>query len=358
MNDDSIVKQDSPLPNWMNVTLGFCTSRMNRIILSVVLTTCISASAANSWGQTFCTRPGDEVWLVSARNLGNCCSPNILQCQRLHDGVWINTPCTDLFDAKQAPDSIPVVYVHGYQTNLADAQLRGIQVYQNLFGMCPAHNPIRYVIWAWKSERETRRVVREFTEKSQHALELGDAFAITLNQLQTKPPVVIAYSLGAQVCLSALVRSQAYNGSPVHLAFIAAATDCGFDRCCLQMQGCGNIAKSYVFSNRGDIAIRAARLSCRLARGRKPEKLEQIAPRFPTQLGEVNIVDITPVSTRQHSIIKYTSIPVVACCINELLAFADSIYCPVAAAGIGQAIDEVHPAIANINSSRNICIKR
>ena len=333
---------------------------MNRMILSVsTLTVClIGASAANSWGQTFCARPGDEIWLVSARNLGECCSPNVLQCQRFINGVWINSTCDELFDASHASAIRPVVYVHGYQTDLGDAQLRGIQVYQNLFGSCGSSNPIRYVIWAWKSERETRRVVREFTQKAQHALELGDAFAMTLNRLQTKPPVVIAYSLGAQVCLSALVRSSTYNGSPVHLAFIAAATDCGFDRCCLQMHGSGNIAKSYVFANRSDIAIRAARLSCRLARGRKPEKFEQIAPLFPGQLGEVNIVDITQVSTRQHSIIKYTSIPIVACCINELIAFADSIYCPVSTSGIGQVIEEVHPAALNLSARRRVCLRR
>ena len=329
-----------------------------RIWLLLAISTLIPQSV---FGQSSGVRPGDEIWLISARDVDRCGNVNGLQCQRFACGVWNISCCQDLFDVDQTrPMCSPVVYVHGYQTDLFDAQKRGIQVYQNLFGQCGGDDrPIRFIIWAWKSERESRRIVREFTQKAQHASQLGNAFAMTLNHLQSRPPTVIAYSLGAQVSIAALVQSNTYAGEPVQLAVIAAATDCGFSQCCLQMQNCGNIARSYVFSNRGDVAIKAARLSCRVVSGRKPEKFEQVAHCFPGQLGEVNIIDITPLSTRQHSIVRYTSIPVVIRYINELVSRACDCQVPAAESSIGRSIID-HPRCrsAKWECPQDVCITR
>lgn len=333
---------------------------MNRTTWHLTLVIASLISCGSAFGQANCNiRPGDEVWLISARGVADCCVSD-LPCMRLCDGIWQQSCCADLFAANDnQPQCTPVIFVHGYQTGLGDAQLRGLQVYQNLFSCCQPDHPIRYVIWAWRSERESRRILKEFTEKAQDAMRLGNAFADTLNRLQSKPPTIIAYSLGAQVSLSALVQSGVYAGAPVQLAVIAAATDCGFSGCCLQMQNCGHISKSYVFCNRCDIAIRAARLSCRLANGKRQEKFEQIAPMFPGQLGDVCIIDITQVASRQHSVVRYTSLPVVKSCINELVAMTSGLPCLSATTGTGQLIEQnSSPSQANLNSSPDICVMR
>lgn len=309
-----------------------------------------------------CLRPGDEIWLISARDLGSCCELHNLRCQKYCDGLWFDSCCAELVDANNTqPVCSPVVYVHGYQTDLGDAKTRGIQVYNNLFAACDNAQPIRYIIWAWKSERESRRIVRDFKEKAGDARQLGNAFAMTLNQLQSSPPTVIAYSLGIQVSISALVESSVYTGLPVQLAVIAAATDCGFSGGCLQMQQCGNISISYVFCNRVDMAIRAARLSCRISSGRKPDKFERIAPMFQAQLGQVNVIDITSMSTRKHSVVRYTALPIVASCINELVAIGCNCRANStnASNGIGQSIvNSSSIQMAEQNCSGDVCVMR
>lgn len=348
---------DSPQEGLFHLTLESRAISMNRIncqrwtLIAACLVICNSAI-----GQINCVRPGDEIWLISARQLGGCHAGE-MPCQRLCNGHWQQSCFTELVQANDhRPECAPVIFVHGYQTDLGDAQRRGLEVYQNLFASCQSDQPIRYVIWAWKSERESRRIVREFKEKAQHAAQLGDAFAMTLNWLQSKPPTIIAYSLGAEISLSALVQSNVYSGVPVQLVVIAAATDCGFSSCCFQMQHCGHIARSYVFSNRGDIAIRAARISCRLATRKRQEKFEQVAPMFPQQLGEVCIIDITKVMTCQHSIVRYTSLPIVKDCINELVTMNRDLFYSSQAGGIGQSIE--HTSAENLDSCHQVCVRR
>ena len=188
---------------------------------------------------------------------------------------------------------------------------------------------------------------------------MGDTFATTLNRLQSKPPTIIAYSLGAQVSISALVRSNVYTGQPVQLAVIAAATDCGFDSRKLEMKNCGNISRTYVFANRMDRAIRIARVSCRIARGRRPERFEQVAPRFPAQLGQVKIFDITRIASRGHSILKYSRLPIVKRSVNELVQMSCDAPTGPATISIGQSIEESSPEqLSNLNSGQNICVTR
>ena len=330
--------------------------------LWTMIATCLLFSISAVGQSSNCLRPGDEVWLISARDFGSCCDANNFHCQRYSAGNWYDTSCAELFAANDAqPVCSPVVYVHGYQTDLGDAKLRGVQVYDRLFRSCENTQPIRYIIWAWKSERESLRFVQEFQEKASKANRLGDAFAMTLNRLQSSPPTVIAYSLGAQISISALVKSDVYTGQPVQLAVIAAATDCGFPGDCSQMRQSGNISTSYVFVNRGDVAIRAARLGCRIANGRKQIKFERIAPRYPAQLGHVKIIDVTARAKRNHSVLCYTSLPIVVSCINELIAIGCSRATnqPAASNQIGKAIEDSSSIqMAELNCSSDICVMR
>ncbi len=264
----------------------------------------------------------DEIWLVSARDCDCATEPglSLLRCERFCEGRWIETCCNELCSNKSGINMETVVFVHGYLTDLQGARQMGQEVYENVFsGRCETA-PVRFIIWAWKSERETRRPIQDFAIMSRRANSLGEIFALTLNQLGPRPPVVIAYSLGTQVVLSALAQSTLYQGPPIQLVAIAAATDCGFASNCQQMSNCGDIARSVVFLNNGDRAIRAAKLACRVTYGHSFKTFESLAPMHPDQLGQIEIIDITSVASRRHSIMLYTEIPIVQSSIRALVA--------------------------------------
>ncbi len=263
--------------------------------------------------------PGDEIWLISARDLDDCYPPCVdqLSCQLYCDGHWNESSIQDL--KSFGSDKQNIVFVHGYQTDLCSAKKRGLQVYNNLFGKCRCVGPVRYIIWAWKSERECRRPVVDFDLKSRRAVGMGDAFALTINELVDAPTTIVGYSLGAQVVVSAFTRSNLYTGNPVQVAFVAAANECSFARGCNPLSSCGHIDRALVFYNEDDIAIRTANLICRLKHGPNFQRFEEFASRNECALGSVCVVDISDLSSRKHSVVRYTSIPTVQAHIQNML---------------------------------------
>lgn len=263
--------------------------------------------------------PGDQIWLVSARDVDFCATPGTdqLKCQKFCNGQWVESSFCDLSNSQQCRS---VVYVHGYQTDLKSARSRGLRVYQNVYAHRPESEPVRYIIWAWKSERENRRPIKDFDMKSHRAVALADIFATTMNNLGPIPPVVIGYSLGAQVVVSAFVQSTLYTGPPVRLVIVAAANDCGFASCPNQFSNCGNIEQSIIFCNESDRAIRASRLICKVKYGANFQTFEDLALQNDCSLGAINVVDISDVASKRHSILRYTSLPVVQAIIQQLLS--------------------------------------
>ncbi len=265
---------------------------------------------------------GDEIWLINARGLegvGSFSSDQLDYLQHVN-GCWNAPVGQEGFCQTVSQAQMPtVVFVHGYQTDLNDAQLRGLQVYRNIFQNACRCGSIRFVIWAWKSEKELCRPIQDFTMKSRRADQLGDVFALNLNLVGNQPLIVVCYSLGTQVVVSGLTRSSRYQGQPIQLAVIAAATDCGLGSCREQLWNRGNIRRSFIFTNRSDRAIRVARVTCRIAEGRRYRAFEEMAPLHSEQLGQVNLIDLSSVASRKHSIMRYTRIPVVQACIRQLV---------------------------------------
>ena len=213
-----------------------------------------------------------------------------------------------------------LVFVHGYNTNLQFAQKRGLQVYQKLLANCADRPPVRYVIWAWRSEREFARPIVDYRVKSKRATSLADKFAWTLNMLGPKPAVVIGYSLGAQVAVSSLTQSFAYKGEPVQLAVIGAANDCGFASGECQLKNPGHIRRTFIFLNRGDRAVRAAGLVCKARFGQRFKFFDELAPKRSQFFGQVKVVDITRIASNRHSVTRYIQIPQITNCIRNMLS--------------------------------------
>ena len=294
-----------------------------KILILVIAATnslvCQSSVAGEEVCQS-CQACDDQIWVVSARDLGSgdCACPPNFSLEKWEHNQWL---CSNLNNYQTlCSESIPtVLFIHGYQTDLSDAKRRGMQAYQNLFANSGYSGPIRFVIWAWRSERNRGRALRDYINKSRQAVNLGNVFAHSLNDLATDRTVVIGYSLGVQIAVSGLTQCCFYQGQPVQLAIIAAATDCDFATKTMMPIARQNIASTTVFVNTKDRAVRASNLICRFRRGPSYQRFNQFAIQNSSNLGQLNFVDLLCEASRSHSIARYTRLPTVQHAIQQLV---------------------------------------
>jgi len=188
----------------------------------------------------------DEIWLVSARQQQN--------------------RCEDAHAVDQQRSS--VIYVHGNRTDDQFARSRGLQFYENVFNGESQSGPVRFVIFAWRSERERIRPTSDFNVKLNRSVELGPTFASFLDQFQDRRMVLSGFSLGGQVVLSGLSQLQPpiedvaeHKTGSFRVALITPvlkAEDAMNSVASLPHNPA--IAKTVVFVNQKDNALRAAML--------------------------------------------------------------------------------------------------
>lgn len=256
----------------------------------------------------------DEIWLVSARQQQNRCE---LTLQRLIDGQWVPASMTDLTDAHAVDQQrSSVIYVHGNRTDDQFARSRGLQFYENVFNGESQSGPVRFVIFAWRSERERIRPTSDFNVKLNRSVELGPTFASFLDQFQDRRMVLSGFSLGGQVVLSGLSQLQPpiedvaeHKTGSFRVALITPvlkAEDAMNSVASLPHNPA--IAKTVVFVNQKDNALRAAMLVAKATSSQPTVTLEQIASQ-PTceMVNPVLIEDMTAETTGCHSITKYSA---------------------------------------------------
>lgn len=264
---------------------------------------------------------GDEIWLVSARDVQqpDCGPSNFheLKCSLLHGGEFVPTELSSLATAHQQEQAkSTIIYVHGNRTDLQYAKSRALQTYEILFqqrelmqGGC--RPPIRFVIFAWRSESELPRMAPDFKLKSERSYGLAPVFTHLLSQFGDRRMLLLGYSLGGQIALRGVPLPEADDTKPgrYEVALIAPSLTQAYIDCELpQMPYNATIAKTTVFVNRNDRAIRIARFLLRTKTRFEPSPLERIASCSQcTAVNPVEIVNITNEVSRCHSIIKYTS---------------------------------------------------
>lgn len=264
---------------------------------------------------------GDEIWLVSARDVQQpeCgpCNFHQLKCSLLHGGEFIPTELSSLTTAHQLDQAkSTVIYVHGNRTDLQYAKSRALQTYEILFqqreliqGGC--RPPIRLVIFAWRSESELPRMAPDFKRKSERSYDLAPVFSHLLSQFSDRRMLLLGYSLGGQIALRGVPLPEANDRKPgrYEVALIAPSLTQAYIDCELpQVPFNATIAKTTVFVNRNDRAIRIARFLLRTKTLFEPSPLERIASCTQcTAVNPVEIVNITNEVSRCHSIIKYAS---------------------------------------------------
>ncbi len=260
--------------------------------------------------------PQDEVWFVNAR--GYTSGETDLSCipvYQLIDSDLAPRDLSTLMTLHESGDDLStVLYVHGNQTDEEFAIARGLQVYRNsLTTKADCRGPVRYIIWAWKSEQEKTRLYPDYKIKSERSLHVGETFASTLNQFSDRNLVILGYSLGVQVVLSAFdsPNLDPRMDDPTHyqVMFAAPAINAKFVACNSLRTNCKNspVENSVVFTNRKDRAIRAAQAIIRRENPYdKATTIAGLSQAGKLDVGNVSEVDVFEETGRFHSIERYT----------------------------------------------------
>jgi hypothetical protein len=151
-----------------------------------------------------------ELWIVSTRNLPaakcGCPAPEFLPCveQYFCGSGW--RPST-LEEFLQGDDQarVTAVFIHGNDTDAAEAEARGRQLYRQLLvSPCP-EPPTRLVIWSWPSEQVLRNVRRDAQLKACRTNIEGYYLARFVDRLTPQSPLSLGgYSYGARVVTGGL----------------------------------------------------------------------------------------------------------------------------------------------------------
>ncbi len=159
--------------------------------------------AADSCGD----RLQDEIWLVSARQVGCVQSGEAppLQAQRYRSETgWEAVEVGEIYQPA-APDQIVVVYVHGNRVASNEvAGCEGRYVYRLLTAQVDDPVSLRFVIWSWPSA-QVQGQLRDVRVKAQRTDLGGYCLGWFLTQFPEQQRVsLLGYSFGARIATGAL----------------------------------------------------------------------------------------------------------------------------------------------------------
>jgi len=253
-----------------------------------------------------CSR--DDIWLVSARD--SHCHPSdtsLLECSRLVNGCWQSEELANLTnDHAQDKAKVTMIYVHGNRTNLKWAKSRALQFYDNSLRSCE-RPPLRFVVFAWKSEAEKARIIQDYKIKSNRSVTVGKAFYELLDHFDDRKMLLGGFSLGAQVVLSAMseaeLRTPSAKAGQYQVAVIAPAINSDFSRASLAIYPQNSLVRhTDVFVSREDCAVKVSEAINR----RTNSSGFNITDLVDYQGGaSVSVHDITCEVNRRHSIDNY-----------------------------------------------------
>lgn len=283
--------------------------------------------------ETICVAPQDEVWVVTAqRGCGRCSSVPSFEAERLVGGQWQPNSLSELASCHQSdPDHVTVMIVHGNNTNNDWALTRGMQFYDRMFGRKPnGRQAVRLVILAWESEKVLPRPCPDYQLKARRAVVVGSGVASLLNDLGGTRPILVGYSLGAQVVLSALTEMAACDAPDLvgcqqgfEVALIAPALEADF--------ACGDLAlishnhlitETEIFINRSDRVLLAARfLNRKRCEDRSIEpSLLGMAEQGYLDPNRFHLHDVTREVRNRHSLVNYIESSTIQCRICQIVA--------------------------------------
>ena len=268
-------------------------------------------------------QPQDEVWLVNARESHLApCDISLQRCSRLQNGQWIDAELAELVHQHREDKSKQtMIYVHGNRTELKWAKSRGLQFYENAMQL-KCRPPLRFVIYAWKTEAEIPRLLPDFRIKLDRSLVVGTAFGKFLGQFSDRKIVLGGFSLGAQVVLKAVADHGLHDGraGKYRVAVFAPALNPNYTASELShFANCPNVERTDVFKNREDRAVKISQLINRKRSSSFVYTLSQLAQTYGQSNNRIRIVDITTEVTKKHSIVKYSKSPLLIRNLTDML---------------------------------------
>lgn len=259
--------------------------------------------------------PQDEVWLVSARcSHLSPCDLSLVKVDRLSGGRWCASNLDSLVDAHATDKSkATLIYAHGNRTDLSWARSRGLQFYSLALAATACRRPpVRYVIFAWQAERE-QKCKKDFLIKSKRSDVLGITMAQLLAQFQDRQIILVGFSLGAQVIVTALDQpcvcepvELSNNRGKYRVAVIAPVLDGGASSRQAKRYPNGEaVSRAEIFQNSKDRAVRLAGVIRRRQFPGQSKSIGALATGGNLPFGNVHVTELSSELCKYHAVSVY-----------------------------------------------------
>jgi hypothetical protein len=176
---------------------------------------------------------------------------------------------------------------------------------------------IRFVIWSWPTDPQSRRV-KEYRENSQRSVWEGKILAAFLRELGTNEPIgLIGYSFGAQAVVSATeaacqgAANEGQGGYQFRIACVAPAFQKPWSQVEDPFAGCAECVTSTLpIGNSVDRALRVHRCLSRIG-GVNYACTTMVDDRSPWTAHQ-KFLDVGEFVGKRHDLMRYVTPPYVA----------------------------------------------
>ncbi len=278
--------------------------------------------------------PGDEVWLISTRNMRPFCEIETSFVAARYRNCQFEATTLDEFclDVQTNPGLKTVIHVHGDFTDLDWALRRGGEVYNNSVAPVGNRPAVRFVIWAWKTERSTIPF-KDFRVKVDRSVFESHRLRYVVQKSGLTHSIMIGYSMGAQVVIGAmneLAKSAcgsngdmgvaAYSGQLLITAPVLAGNFMP-NQCCENAWD-ALVTHMAVITNQADRALKGAKRLNRVA-GRFPGiDQNSLTCSLPIHPSKSESYESSWEVGKKHSIVRYSATSAFRCVMERWLQLA------------------------------------
>jgi hypothetical protein len=154
------------------------------------------------------SRDDDDIWLVSSRGCGcqsfAAAGPPLKYWRYIRQQGWVASS-GEAFFATARPEQPVVIAVHGNRMNQQSANDFGWAIYQRIVRNSPEQPPLRFVTWAWPSDKAPTRATEDVRIKCARSDVDARFVAWFIEQLPATAPLSFCgYSLGVRIVAGAL----------------------------------------------------------------------------------------------------------------------------------------------------------
>ncbi len=272
----------------------------------------------------------DEVWFLDGRSSHyNPYDLNLVRTSRMIGRQWQDASIHDLVDAHVSDQSkVTLLFVHGYRTDECHSVQSAFTFYNQVLRNCSQPRPgVRYVIWAWRSEKELTRFCRDYGMVARRSNSVGRALGQVLAQFPDRHLVLAGYSLGCQAFLTALeepdlqFRCDASPDAGYQIALIAPALEGHYVSAQQWRQPLNHLVmKADIFDNSADRVLAGSRLLARAVAPRGNVSVQSLAANGNLPVQNISIFDLAASVGRNHALVVYTADPLIQTRVQQMVS--------------------------------------